>query len=55
MYSTTTALEQVSGLLSDGGVMIAAAVAGVLGGWIALVGLGFAVKQIQKRVTGKKF
>jgi len=55
MYSTTTAAAQINTLLSDTGILVALVVAAVLGGAIALAGVGFAWRHIVKRITGKKF
>jgi len=54
-YASTTAATDFANALSDIGVLIAAGVAGALGGWVALTGLGFALRHFRKYVSGRKF
>lgn len=55
MYATTTALAQISSTGVDIGLVVAAVVALVLGGWAALTGVGFLVRKISHYVSGRKF
>lgn len=51
--ASTTVL--VADLMSDAGTFLLYAVGAVLGGWIALVGVRFAITKIGKYITGRKF
>jgi len=55
MYSIASSTADVTTLLSNSGIVIAAVVGSVLIGWVALVGVGFAKRHIQKYLTGRKF
>jgi len=50
--STTSALAQVA---TDLGIIIAAVVATLLTGYVALLGLGWGVRHFKKYISGKKF
>jgi len=55
MYTIASSTAQIATTGTDVGLAIAAVVALVLGGWAALIGLGFFTKKASKHVTGKKF
>jgi len=50
--STTAALSTA---FTDTGTILAAVVATILAGLIALLGLGFGVRHVRKYITGRKF
>jgi len=54
MYGTSTALTQITQSLSDVGLLVAAVVASIAVGLIALMGLGFLFRHI-KKILGRKF
>jgi len=54
MYGTTTALTQISTSLTDTGTLVAAVIASIAVGLIALMGLGFLFRHIRK-ILGRKF
>jgi len=55
MISTSTVLTNITNIGSDLGLVIVSAVTVVLGGWVALSGLGFAKRKFGKYISGKKF
>jgi len=55
MYNIASSTAQIASTGTDVGLAIAAVVALVLGGWAALVGLGFFTRKVSSKVTGKKF
>jgi len=55
MYSTSTALAQITSTGSDIGVLVGATVVLVLGGWAALTGVGFLKRKIGHYIAGRKF
>jgi len=55
MYDVASSSAQIAATLTDVGIVIALVVAAVLGGWAALVGLGFLTRKVTKKVTGSKF
>ena len=55
MYSVASSTADITTLLSNTGTIVALVVAAVLGGAIALAGVGFAWRHIVKRITGRKF
>jgi len=55
MYSTSTALTQITSTGTDVGLVIAAVVGLVFTGWAALTGLGFLKRKVSHYVAGRKF
>jgi len=55
MYSTSTAITQITSTGTDIGLVIAAVVGLVFTGWAALTGLGFLKRKITSYVSGRKF
>lgn len=55
MYDIASSTAQIAATGADVGIAIAAVVGLVLGGWAALIGLGFFTKKVTKKVTGSKF
>jgi len=55
MFSTSTFATIWAGAVSDTGYMLAIIVAAVVAAMIALAGLGFGIRHVLKKVTGKKF
>jgi len=55
MYSTTSALTSFTGMFNDTGTLLVASIAVILGGAVALLGLGFAWRHLKKYITGRKF
>jgi len=55
MYSIASSTADIATMFSNTGIILAATIAVVLVGAIALLGLGFAWRHLKKYVTGKKF
>jgi len=55
MYTIASSTAQIATTGVEIGLAIAATVTLVLGGWAALVGLGFFTRKVTNKVTGKKF
>lgn len=55
MYDIASSTAQIAATGASVGLAIAAVVALVLGGWAALIGLGFFTRKVTHKVTGKKF
>lgn len=55
MYASSTAITTLQGAFSDTGSILVVAIAAVVAGAIALMGLGFGLRHLKKWVTGKKF
>jgi len=55
MYSTTTAASTITQAGTDTGTLVALALGIVVGGLIALMGLGFGIRHLRKYITGRKF
>jgi len=55
MYDIASSTAQIAATGLDVGLAIAAVIALVLGGWAALIGLGFFTRKVTHKVTGKKF
>jgi len=55
MYGTTTAAATISQALTDTGTLVTLVLAGVVGGVVALMGLGFGYRHLKKYITGRKF
>jgi len=55
MYASTTAIATLGGAFTDTGSILTVAIASVVAGAIALMGLGFGLRHLKKWVTGKKF
>jgi len=52
MYSIASTTAQISVIATDTGIIIAVVLAGLLGGLVALLGLGFAVRKTATYVYG---
>jgi len=55
MWTVASSTAVISTALTDTGTLVAAVIASVVAAVIALAGLGFAVRHILKKITGKKF
>jgi len=55
MYSVASTSADLSTFFSNIGTTLGVTIAAVLVGMAALIGLGFAVRHITRKVTGKKF
>jgi len=55
MYATTTALAAVTQAFTDEGTLITYAIGVIVTALVALIGLNFGLRHMQKRVTGRKF
>jgi len=55
MYASTSALTSFTGMFNDTGTLLVASIAVILGGAVALLGLGFAWRHLKKYITGRKF
>lgn len=52
-FGTSTIGATIAGLILDFGLIVAAVLAGILGLWVAFVGLGWAIAKLKKYGTGK--
>jgi len=55
MWGLASSTELITTALSNTGVLIALVLASVVVGVIALMGLGYAIRHIGKRLLGRKF
>lgn len=55
MFTEASSSAAITAAYGDIGTLVAVVIAAVLGGWAALVGLGFAVRKATAKVTGRKF
>lgn len=55
MYSVASTAADLATFFTNIGSTLGVTIASVLVGLAALLGLGFAVRHIMKRITGKKF
>lgn len=55
MYSIASSSADISTMFTNTGLIIAATIGTVLVGYVALLGLGFAVRHGKKYITGRKF
>jgi len=55
MFTAASSTAIIAGMFSDTGTILGATIAVVLGGAVALVGLGFAFRRLKKYITGHKF
>jgi len=54
-FSTTTASALFTSMAQDVGVLLALSIGAVLITWAALVGLGYGIRLIVRKITGRKF
>jgi len=54
-FSTSTAPTLVNGFIADIAVIIGAVIAGILGIYAGLVGLGWGIRKFKHYVSGRKF
>lgn len=55
MYNIASSSADIATSLTNTGTLVALTVASILIGVIALMGLGFAVRHISRRILGRKF
>jgi len=55
MYATTTALAAITTAFTDEGTLVAYSLGVIVAALVSLIGLGFALRKMQKRITGRKF
>jgi len=55
MYASSSALTTINSAFSDTGSLLVVILAAVVGGTVALMALGYAIRHIKKWITGKKF
>jgi len=55
MYSIASSTQDITNALTNSGLLIALVLASVVVGVIALMGLGYAIRHIGKRLLGRKF
>jgi len=55
MYASSSALTTINGAFSDTGSLLVVILAAIVGGTIALMALGFAIRHVGKWITGKRF
>jgi len=55
MYSVASSTATLGTAFSDTGTLVAYVLLAVVGGVIALMGLGFGIRHLRKYITGKKF
>jgi len=55
MYSIASSTADIATSLTNTGLVVAAVITGILGGYIALMGLGFAIRKIRGKILGGKF
>jgi len=55
MYSIASSTADIATMFSNIGIILAATIAVVLVGGVALLGLGFAWRHGKKYITGRKF
>jgi len=54
-YSSTTAITQINGALSDTGSLLTVIIFGVVAGTVALMALGYAIRHIRHWISGRRF
>jgi len=55
MYGIASSTTDIGTALTNTGTVVALVVASILIGVIALMGLGYAIRHISRRILGKKF
>jgi len=55
MYSIASSTADIATMFTNTGLIIGAVIATVLVGYVALLGLGFALRHGKKYITGRKF
>jgi len=55
MWDITDTTTAIGTMFTDTGTILAAVIATVLVGLVALLGLGFGVRHLKKYITGRKF
>lgn len=55
MWGVASTTDTLATLYTNTGIVIAATVATILVGYVALLGLGFGIRHLRKYITGKKF
>jgi len=55
LFSVTSSTSLITSVAVDIGIIFAATITIVLGGWASLSGLGWAKRHFSKYITGKKF
>lgn len=55
MYATSSAIATLNSAFSDTGILVALVISAVVGGVIALMGLGYGIRHVKKWITGRKF
>jgi len=55
MWLVASSTAVIASMFTDTGTILAATIATVLVGMVALLGLGFAVRHLKKYITGRKF
>jgi len=52
MYSIASTTAQIATIANDTGTILSLVILGILGGFVALIGLGFAIKELSERIFG---
>jgi len=55
MYSIASSSADITAALANTGITVSLTVASILIGVVALMGLGYAVRHISRRILGRKF
>jgi len=52
MYSIASTTAQIATIANDTGTILSLVILGILGGFVALIGLGFAIKELSEHIFG---
>lgn len=55
MWNATSSVAALGTVFTDTGTILSAVIGVILGGVVALLGLGFGVRHVKKYITGRKF